>query len=39
MLMNMQPWKPSDDVEYSKSDDGAWTEIEFEEETKNSLIF
>lgn len=39
MLMNMQPWKPSEDMEYKKSDEGVWYDYEPEVETKNSLIF
>ena len=39
MLMNMQPWKPSEEITYEKQDNGIWAEIDFEEEVKNSLIF
>lgn len=38
MLSLMKPWKPSEEVQY-KHDDGIWEEVEYEEESKNSLIF
>lgn len=38
MLSSMNPWKPSEEIEY-ESKDGVFQEIEFEEERKNSLVF
>lgn len=37
-LSAMQPWKPSEEVTYTKKD-GIWEEAEYEESVNNSLIF
>jgi phage terminase large subunit-like protein len=38
MLGSIEAWKPSEETEYKRKD-GIWEEIEYEEESKNSLIF
>lgn len=39
MLSSLDAWKPSEEVEYKSKGDGTFEEVEFEEETLNSLIF
>jgi phage terminase large subunit-like protein len=38
MLGSIEAWKPSEETEYKRKN-GIWEEIEYEEESKNSLIF